>query len=189
MTTPEDTNAFAMAMELRIVNSNMDIVSADYDFTADGVTAEEEAIVNAELMASAPATAGVAVSHPEMLDLVNADRAANGTGNLVWSTDLEAYALQRAVEVSTNYSSPEYWNAYNNGLPTSELAHKGCRAQTGENALLEYGASNATNSNTRWIVSAGHHQNRLLSGVTKYAAASYIDPVTGYETWVELIEY
>ena len=36
-------------------------------------------------------TAGIPTSHSEMLALVNADRAANGAGNLVWSSDLEAY--------------------------------------------------------------------------------------------------
>lgn len=135
-------------------------------------------------------TIGVPVSHPEMLALVNADRAANGAGNLAWSADLEVIAQQRVIEVMANYQSPDYAAAEIAGTPTGAVAHRGMRAGTSENALWVevFGSETAEVANADWIGSAGHHKNRLKGGWTQYAAAAYVDPVTLQETWVEVFQ-
>lgn len=137
-----------------------------------------------------PAVAGVAVSHPEMLALVNADREVNGAGALVYSTDLEVIANQRAVEVMANFQSTEMANAIaaNDYDAQCRIGHQGVRAGTSENAIwiTSYGCETADTANIDWINSAGHHSNRIKADWTQYAAASYVDPVTGQETWVEV---
>lgn len=136
--------------------------------------------------------AGVAVSHPEMLALVNTDREANGAGALVYSTDLEVIATQRAVEVMANFQSTEMANAIaaNDFNAQCRIGHQGVRAGTSENAiwLTSYGCETADTANIDWINSAGHHSTRIRAGWTQYAAASYVDPVTGQETWVEVFK-
>lgn len=135
---------------------------------------------------TAIAVPGIAVLRTEMLDLVNADRAANGAAPLVWSEELANHSLTRVIEVLANYQSPEYWDAYNNGEPTGIIAHKGSIYM--ENALLNWSADTAVNANSRWIESEGHHDGRIYTEVTQYACASYLDPVTGQECWIEVFE-
>lgn len=132
------------------------------------------------------AAPGVAVLRTEMLDLVNADRAANGAAPLVWSEELANHSLTRVIEVLANYQSPEFWEAYNNGEPTSIIAHKGSIYM--ENALLNWSADTAVTANSDWIGSEGHHDTRIDVEYTQYACASYIDPVTGQECWIEVFE-
>lgn len=129
---------------------------------------------------------GVSVSHPEMLDLVNADRAANGAAALTWNAELEAHGLERVKVVLANYQSPEYWEAYNNGEPTGIIAHRGHVYQ--ENALLQWSPETAVYSNSIWIESEGHHDVRTDIEYTQYASISYIDPATGQEAWIELFQ-
>lgn len=136
-------------------------------------------------------TPGTPVNQPVMLALVNADRAAAGVSPLTWDDELAVYALQRAAEVSANYHSAAYAaaEAAGNNEAARSAAHSGIRRQTGENALLDWSVICATSADARWINSPSHHDNRRLPGITKYAAASYVDPLTGHDTWVELIEY
>lgn len=185
MATQEDVNAFAKAMELRIVSDKMDITSDSFGLTS--TSAEAEAQVNVELT---PVTtqAGVAVLRTEMLDLVNADRLASNpeAAPLVWSEELANHGLTRVIEVLANYQSPEFWEAYNNGEPTGIIAHRGHIYM--ENALLNWSADTAVNANSRWIESEGHHDTRIDVEYTQYACASYIDPVTGEEAWIELFQ-
>lgn len=134
---------------------------------------------------------GVAASQPGMLALVNADRAeTNGSAPLVWNADLEAYALTRVPVVLSNFQSPEYAAAMASGAPTAPIAHRGLNNHMGENALWcsIYGET-VQNANAGWIRSSGHHTNRVTPGYTQYAAASYIDPATLQESWIELFQY
>lgn len=137
-------------------------------------------------------TIGVPVSHPEMLALVNADRAANGAGNLAWNTDLEVIAQQRVIEVMANFQSAEMANAVATGDYNAQctIGHSGMRKGTSENALWvsDSYSETAEVANADWIGSAGHHKNRLKGGWTQYAAASYVDPVTLQVTWVEVFQ-
>lgn len=135
-------------------------------------------------------TAGVPVSHPEMLALVNADRTANGAGNLAWNADLEVLAYQRVVEVMANYLSPDYAAVKAAGGNTGEVAHRGMRVGTSENALRVTisGTKTADSSNESWVKSAGHHTNRLNAGYTQYASVSYVDPATNQEVWIEMFK-
>lgn len=140
---------------------------------------------------TAIAVPGVPTSQPGMLPLVNADRAAtNGSAPLVWNTDLEAYALTRVPVVLANFQSPEYAEAIASGAPTAPIAHRGLGNSMGENALwASMACETAQNANAGWIRSSGHHTNRVTAGYTQYAAASYIDPVTLEESWIELFQY
>ena len=187
MATQEDVNAFAKAMELRIVSDKMDIASDNFGLTS--TSAEAEAQVNAELTPIAT-QAGVAVLRTEMLDLVNADRLASNpeAAPLAWSEELANYGLTRVVEVSNNFQSPEYLDAYNNGAHADEarIVHSGSVYK--ENALLNWSANTAEDANSRWIESEGHHRVRVRETYTQYAAVSYIDPVTGEEAWIELFQ-
>lgn len=127
--------------------------------------------------------------HEDMLDLVNADRANYGAGNLAWNADLEAIANQRAWEVMCNAQTAAYVSALNTGDYETQCAliHSGMREGTSENAIVSYytGVTSVT-ANANWIASEGHHVERINAGYTQYAAASYTDPLTGMETWVEV---
>lgn len=136
------------------------------------------------------AAPGVAVLRTEMLDLVNADRLASNpeAAPLAWSEELANYGLTRVVEVSNNFQSPEYLDAYNNGAHADEarIVHSGSVYK--ENVLLNWSANTAEDANSRWIESEGHHRVRVRETYTQYAAVSYIDPVTGEEAWIELFQ-
>lgn len=131
------------------------------------------------------------VSHINMLNLVNADRNANGAGNLTWNADLEVVARQRAYEVYLNAQSAEYVNALNTGDYATQAAiiHNGSREGIRENAIVSlYSGVAEETANQNWIASNGHHVVRINAGYTQYAAASYTDPLTGVETWVEVFQ-
>lgn len=148
--------------------------------------AEPTAQVVTAPVATTPTTAGVAVSHQEMLALVNADRTANGAGNLAWNADLEAYCISRLPVAMNNIHSPEMAEAKAKGLNTSAIAHKGYTER--ENltcAYAAFGTCTAESRNECWIKSAGHHSARIGIGYTQYACASYVDPATGDEVWIE----
>lgn len=133
------------------------------------------------------ATAGTSVSRYEMLNLVNADRAANGAAALTWNAELEAHGLERVKVVLANMQSPEFMEAWNNGDPYANIiGHRGHIYR--ENALLNWSADTATNANARWIESEGHHDTRIDTEYTQYASISYIDPATGEEAWIELFQ-
>lgn len=126
-------------------------------------------------------------SHSDMLGLVNKDRVKNGAGNLVWNADLEAAARQRAVEVMSNVQTEEFAIAYAAGDMTkiNEIVHKGYTLK--ENAIVSWSSNVAAKTaNNNWIASAGHHAQRIKAEWTQYACASYTDPITGMETWVEV---
>lgn len=129
------------------------------------------------------------VSHTNLLNMVNTDRAANGAGNLAWNADLEAVARQRAYEVYLNAQSAEYVNALNTGDYATQAAivHNGSREGIRENAIVSlYSGVAEETANQNWIASNGHHVVRINAGYTQYACASYTDPLTGVETWVEV---
>lgn len=157
------------------------------------VTNEDEGIT-ADVTAEVPvvAVAGVATSNYELLDMVNADRAATTEAPaLVWDADLEVYAQQRVVEVMANYQSPELAAAVATGQSTSQIAHRGIdfNKVSAENATFSYDTTRTSvEANANWVNSAGHHSNRTDSSYRSYAAASYICPVTGQVVYIELFK-
>ena len=148
------------------------------------------AVVTPVATATATTTAGVPVSHPEMLALVNADRAANGAGNLAWNADLEVYLQTRVVEVMGNMHSTEMINSIAAGNPSDKIAHRNMRNCTGENVIWvsDSYSETAEVANADWISCVHHHAIRTKVEHTQYACASYIDPATGEMVWVELFK-
>lgn len=206
-TTKNNKNAKASASQVSISNTankdNFDHVryATDYPDLAAVFGQDKDALYNHYINNGAAegrkayytdgtpvAVSGVAVSHPEMLALVNADRAENGVEALTWNAELEAYALQRVLEVSANFHSSECLKAANSGdkAKLARIGHSG--SVYDENAALNYHSTEEVNAG--WIGSKGHHQGRILNAdwnpELQYAAASYIDPTTGWETWIEV---
>ncbi len=162
-----------------------DVKNEDASIWLGGAEATNPAIA-VTAVPVAPTVAGVPVSHPEMLALVNADRAVNGVGALAWSAELEAYCINRLPVAMANIHSPEMAEAKAKGLDTSSIAHRGYTQR--ENLTCRYasfGTCIAESSNSAWINSTGHHSARIGSGYTQYACASYVDPITGDEVWIE----
>lgn len=127
--------------------------------------------------------AGTVYSDYEMLDLVNADREANGAPALVWDEELEQIARERAVVCMANYQS---------GLS----GHAGAvEISGGENLYYfpgSYVSANGVDSNfvnAGWIASESHHAGRIYADVVTYAAAAYMDPATGDVVWIEVFDY
>lgn len=154
-------------------------------YTTCGVIEGRKAYYTDGTIIAAP---GIAVLRPEMLDLVNADRAANGAGNLVWSEELANYSLIRVTEVLSNFQSAEYSEAKRNNDPyASIICHRGHEYE--ENAILSYsGAITANTANLEWVESEGHHEERIYTENTQYACVSCLDPVTGQECWIEIFQ-
>ncbi len=103
---------------------------------------------------------GETVIVTDLLDLVNADRANNGAGALVWSAELEAYCLSRIDTIMENYSQ-NLW------------IHTGYTRQ--ENILVASAVLNAEIANQAWIDSDVHHQARITEGFSAYAAVFYCE--------------
>lgn len=117
----------------------------------------------------------------KLLNMVNAARQAVGVNSLVWDTDLEAAAMQRAAEIAVSFSHTRP-NGTNCGtaLP-SHLVY------TGEN--ISAGYANANAANTGWTNSQGHYANMINSSSKSMAAASFIYTSRTGDTctvWVEL---
>lgn len=179
--TPEDENALLNMFTSRGLDANVELTSSNI--------AVGDAVDSTVTDTTVVANVGVGTVGADMITLVNADRAANGAGALIWNEDLAVYAAQRVVEVAANYNSAEYQQARGTGN-TAAIAHRGLRSDCGENATFNpNGLSSSEHANTRWINSASHHNNRLDVEYTQYAAAYYVDPVTGATTWVELFQY
>lgn len=183
MTTKADEDALLTAMTMQIVNTNVNIVSDSFSTTGcdDAIVAET----------GVSGTAGVATSNADMLALVNADRTATtGAPALVWDADLEAYALQRVVEVTANFQSPEFAEAKANGGDIAKIGHRGRdkSKSSAENAARYYSAETIDTVNAGWINSTGHHNIRTKAKYTKYACASYADPTTGEMVYIELFK-
>ena len=95
----------------------------------------------------------------DLLALVNADRAANGVGALVWDAACEQNAKNRLATVMSIQRS------------TGQLSHQGMTAGFGENLAFGIGMNTATICNQAWINSAGHHQTRIDPYNVYYGAA------------------
>lgn len=126
--------------------------------------------------------AGTVYSDYEMLDLVNADREANGAPALVWDEELEQVVMERVITCMNNY---------HNGVS----GHIGETTSGGENLYYfhaSYVSANGVDSdfvNAGWIASEGHHKIRTDADVVTYAAAAYMDPATGDVVWIEVFDY
>lgn len=103
----------------------------------------------------------------DLLALVNADRSANGVGELVWSDSLAEYCKACIPTIVSNYYA---------GINV----HEGCDGY--EN--IARGQRSSDQVNQCWIESEGHHTQRLYSGHTQYAAATYRDE-NGNIFWIE----
>lgn len=122
-----------------------------------------------------------------MLNKVNADRKNNGAGSLVWDAELEKVARQRAMEIMDNVQTEEFEAARVSGntAETNRIIHQGYTLK--ENAIVSAKSGvTAQTANKNWIDSTGHHAQRIKTGWTKYACASYTCPTTGMEVWVEV---
>lgn len=92
----------------------------------------------------------------DMLPLVNADRTANGVGELTWSSELEQYCKDRIPTIVYN-------DANNLWIHTG-----GTHAEN-----IVRGAYSSSMANSDWIYSTEHHDNRLNASYTQYAAVCY----------------
>lgn len=99
---------------------------------------------------------GDIIADTDLLPLVNADRTANGVGELTWSSELEQYCKDRIPTIVYNDA---------NGL----WIHTGLT----QNENIARGAWSSDLANAGWIHSPEHHDNRLNSSFTQYAAACY----------------
>lgn len=127
-------------------------------------------------------TVAVTGSLPEqVINLVNADRAANGLAPLSSTPELMAAAQARAVEISSAFSHtrpdgsscftifPEYGVAYNTA---------------GEN--IAAGQSSASEVETGWMNSPGHRSNILSAGFG-HIGVGYYNSGSGYSHyWVQM---
>lgn len=127
--------------------------------------------------------AGTVYSDYEMLDLVNADREANGAPALVWDEELEQFARERVVVCLGNYQSGLCGHA--GGVETSggENLHYSNESYVSANGV------DSNHVNACWIASTDHHEIRIAADVVTYAAAAYMDPATGDVVWIEVFDY
>lgn len=127
------------------------------------------------------------IARSGMLAKVNTDRKNNSAEPLVLNGELEAIARQRALEIMDNVQTEEFEAARVSGntAETNRIIHQGYILM--ENAIVsaKSGITMETADNN-WINSEGHHAQRIRAEWTKYACASYTDPVTGMEVWVEV---
>lgn len=196
-------NGMCICPECFAEETGKDSLEDDYAYSVWATKRQNPTMSDAEVHASvadAQAKLGVGLtalevsttaSHNNLLNMVNTDRNANGAGNLAWNADLELVARQRAYEVYLNAQSAEYVNALNSGDYAAQAAivHNGSREGIRENAIVSlYSGVAEETANQNWIASNGHHVVRINAGYTQYAAASYTDPLTGVETWVEVFQ-
>lgn len=97
----------------------------------------------------------------DILTLVNDARADAGLEPLVWDSGLDADALRRAVEISTNF------------------VHENLPANCGEN-ILNDGSGTAQSCFNWWWQSKSHHDNMLYSAYTRISVAVYYDGTSYY---------
>ncbi len=116
-------------------------------------------VVYADSMVTVPIVGNYnQISAREVLDIVNQERQSNGQQPLKWDADLEAAAMQRAVEVSGYFSHTRP----SGGLCWEALDDLGISKNygaTGEN--IAYGLTNATSVMNVWMNSSGHRANIL----------------------------
>lgn len=142
----------------------------DYDEALAETLKEFEAMYGPLGAESNNIYATVADLHKDMLKKVNADRKDNGAGSLVWDTDLEAVAQQRAVEVMSNVQTVEFKQAYDSGdmAKIDEIVHTGYTLK--ENAIVSFSTGiSSKRANDNWIASAGHHRQRIKAGFKSFA--------------------
>lgn len=93
----------------------------------------------------------------DILSLVNDARAETGVGALVWDNSLDADAMRRAVEISTNF------------------AHENVPARCGENIHMQSWGCSAEDAFNSWWNSQGHHDNMLNEKYTRISVALFFD--------------
>ena len=148
---------------------------------AEARAAEEKAQAEAAITILTPAPSDPDTTYHDagsidcmysLLEKVNEDRANNGVAELQWSDSLAQYCKDRIPVVEYNIM---------NGL----WAHEGA-SQTENEAHGAIFTSSEVNQG--WINSEGHHNSRINSGYTMYAAAAYQNPETGLIIWIEAFE-
>lgn len=100
-----------------------------------------------------------------VLDLINAERAVNGVGQLVWDENMYNYACIRAQQITANFEH-DYASPY------------------GENIGYMPYIQTANDVHTQYYNSPGHHQNYLTGSYVAGAIAIY--EIDGVSYHVEL---
>lgn len=113
----------------------------------------------------------------QLLDMVNAARAAAGRAPLGWDVQLEAVAMQRAAEIAVLFDAA---HTRPNGEECFTL-YPDDRYMVGEN--IAYGYPDAAWVNDGWTNSPGHYQNMINSGFGCMGAGCFVSNGTVY--WVE----
>lgn len=118
----------------------------------------------------------------EVLRLVNAERAAQGLGELKSAPELDAAAAVRAGELAVSFSHtrPD-GTKYRTALEEQGVS----AGWTGENASM--GRPTPSAAVAGWMKSEGHRANILKPEYTHAGAACFVDPVSGYAYWVLLL--
>lgn len=132
---------------------------------------------------SAPASGYVQYSY-ELLDYVNAERAAYGLEPLVWSDTLAGCAGTRAAELplltdaqNTNHLRPD----------GSEWYTVNPDAMWAEN--IAYGQRSAWEVHTAWVGSSGHYANMMNPDYRTFGAAVYVTEDGYVYYWIEEFGY
>ena len=117
----------------------------------------------------------------QVIDLVNADRAANGLGPVTATAELNQAAAQRAKEIYTlfDHSRPDGTSCF------TVLSQYGVSySSAGEN--IAAGQSTPSAVETAWMNSPGHRANILTAGFT-HIGVGYYETSDGYRYyWVQL---
>lgn len=118
----------------------------------------------------------------EVIELVNAERTAQGLGELKTLPEIDAAAAVRAQELAVSFSHtrPD-GTKYRTALEAQGVS----AGYTGENASM--GRHTPSMTVAGWMKSEGHRANILKPEYT-YAGAGYcVDPATGYACWILLL--
>lgn len=113
----------------------------------------------------------------KLLGLVNQARSAKDIYGLVWDSELEKTALQRAAEISLYFSHTRPDGSVCFSIWPGDFYYAAA-----EN--IAWGQANATHVNDSWTNSPGHYANMLNTSVTTFAAACFEDADGGL-CWVE----
>ena len=113
----------------------------------------------------------------ELLDLVNDTRTKQGKSQLTWDPDLEKVALQRAIEISINYSHTRPDNR------TFDTAFSDKNASVLENIAAGY--TTASEVNAAYSSNPGQFANMGNDQMKSFGAALFVSEVNNSYFWVE----
>jgi len=114
----------------------------------------------------------------QVVELMNADRAANGVGPIAMSADLNAAAAKRAEEIATYFS-----HTRPDGTSCFTVLDGMSYTTAGEN--IAYGYSTPSAVETAWMNSDGHRAN-ILNGSFGHVGIGYYVDASGTAYWVQI---